>query len=207
MLGLSAVAATQVPARVSGSVVDATGSPLAGVTVTLRGPVGGSTETNAVGRFDFPALDAGSYELTAALRGFAPGRHPVTVATGEHATVSITLTVLMLDQAVVTASKTGEADAQRLPMAVSVVGSRDIDRLQDRTVEDIAGRAPNVFFTQNTGLAQVTIRGIGTNAVFAGSDPSTAVYLDGVYLARPADRKSTRLNSSHITRSRMPSSA
>ena len=60
----------------------------------------------------------------------------------------------MLDQAVVTASRTGEADAQRLPMAVSVVGSRDIDRLQDRTVEDIAGRAPNVFFTQNTGWGQ-----------------------------------------------------
>ena len=44
---------------------------------------------------------------------------------------------------------------------------------------------PNVFFSQNTGLAQLTIRGIGTNAVFAGSDPSSAVYLDGVYLARP----------------------
>ena len=41
-------------------------------------------------------------------------------------------------------------------------------------------------FSQNTGLAQLTIRGIGSNAVFAGSDPSSAVYLDGVYLARPA---------------------
>ena len=49
-----------------------------------------------------------------------------------------------------------------------------------------SGRAPGVFFSQNTGLAQLTIRGIGTNAVFAGSDPSSAVYLDGVYLARPA---------------------
>ncbi len=58
--------------------------------------------------------------------------------------------------------------------------------MQDRTVEQIAGRAPGVTFSQNTGLAQLTIRGIGTNAVFAGSDPSSAVYLDGVYLARPA---------------------
>ena len=41
-------------------------------------------------------------------------------------------------------------------------------------------------FSQNTGFAQLTIRGIGTNAVFAGSDPSSAVYFDGVYLARPA---------------------
>ena len=46
--------------------------------------------------------------------------------------------------------------------------------------------APSVTFSQNTGFAQLTIRGIGTNVVFAGSDPSSAVYLDGVYLARPA---------------------
>ena len=70
-------------------------------------------------------------------------------------------------------------------MAVSVLKGDDLNRIQDRTIEHIAGRVPNVFFSQNTGLAQLTIRGIGTNAVFAGSDPSSAVYLDGVYLARP----------------------
>ena len=32
---------------------------------------------------------------------------------------------------------------------------------------------------------ELTMRGIGTNMVFAGSDPSSAVYLDGVYIARP----------------------
>ena len=58
--------------------------------------------------------------------------------------------------------------------------------MQDHTVEHIAGRAPGVTFSQNTGRAQVTIRGIGTNSVLPGSDPSSPVYLDGVYLARPA---------------------
>ena len=41
-------------------------------------------------------------------------------------------------------------------------------------------------FSQNTGWGQLTIRGIGANALLAGSDPSSAMYLDGVYLARPA---------------------
>ena len=45
---------------------------------------------------------------------------------------------------------------------------------------------PSVTFSQNTGFGQLTIRGIGTNAIFAGSDPSSAVYVDGVYQARPA---------------------
>ena len=46
--------------------------------------------------------------------------------------------------------------------------------------------APSVTFSQNTGFGQLTIRGIGANVVNAGSDPSSAMYLDGVYLARPA---------------------
>jgi hypothetical protein len=43
-----------------------------------------------------------------------------------------------------------------------------------------------VTLSQNIGFGQLTIRGIGTNVVFTGSDPSSAMYLDGVYLARPA---------------------
>ena len=98
----------------------------------------------------------------------------------------MTLTVLVLEQTVVTAARTGEADVQTVPMAVSVLPGIELARMQDHTVEDIAGRAPGVTFAQNTGRAQVTIRGIGTNAVAPGSDPSSALYLDGVYLARPA---------------------
>ena len=40
-------------------------------------------------------------------------------------------------------------------------------------------------FSQNSDFAQLTIRGIGSNVVFAGSDPSSAVYIDGVYMSRP----------------------
>ncbi|HET9130505.1 MAG TPA: TonB-dependent receptor, partial [Terriglobia bacterium] len=50
----------------------------------------------------------------------------------------------------------------------------------------VAALAPSVTFTQNSNFGQLSIRGIGTNAVFAGSDPSSVMYLDGVYLARPA---------------------
>ena len=46
--------------------------------------------------------------------------------------------------------------------------------------------APSVTFSQNTGFGQLTIRGIGANVLYAGADPSSAMYLDGVYLARPA---------------------
>jgi iron complex outermembrane recepter protein len=55
-----------------------------------------------------------------------------------------------------------------------------------RSVKDLAGVVPNVTIAQQNGLAQVTIRGIGTNSTVVGADPSSAVYVDGVYLGRPA---------------------
>ena len=55
---------------------------------------------------------------------------------------------------------------------------------------------------------------VSCTADWLNTDPSTAVpsddaikNIDDAQVALNGDRKSTRLNSSHITRSRMPSSA
>jgi iron complex outermembrane recepter protein len=176
----------QSSAQLTGSVRDATGLPLAGARVSLRGAGNRITQTDADGRFAFQGLPEGEYHVTATLSGFASAEQTSRLTSGQHAFVSLTLTVLILEQAVVTATKAGEANVQSIPMAVSVLSGTELARMDDRTVEAFAARAPGVTFSQNTVLAQVTIRGIGTNAVFAGSDPSSAVYLDGVYLARPA---------------------
>ena len=70
-------------------------------------------------------------------------------------------------------------------MALSALSATDLQLPQVHTVADLAGRVPAVTFSQNSDFSQLTIRGMGTNVVFAGSDPSSAVYVDGVYLARP----------------------
>ena len=176
----------QASAQLAGSVEDATGLPLAGVTLTLRGASNRITQTDSEGQFEFQTLPEGEYELTATLAGFAPARQIARLVAAQRSVIALTLTVLILEQTVVTAARTGEADVQTVPMAVSVLPGIQLARMQDHTVEHIAGRAPGVTFSQNTGRAQVTIRGIGTNAVAPGSDPSSALYLDGVYLARPA---------------------
>ncbi len=157
----------QPSAQLAGSVQDATGLPLAGVTLTLRGPSNKLTQTDPEGQFDFQSLPEGQYELTATLPGFAPARQIARLIAAQRSVVSLTLTVLVFEQTVVTAARTGEADVQTVPMAVSVLPGIQLARMQDHTVEDIAGRAPGVTFSQNTGRAQVTIRGIGTNAVAA----------------------------------------
>ncbi len=172
--------------RIVGTVSDATGAPLANVTVALQGPVERASSSDADGGFVFDGLPDGAYEVHVALVGYAPARRAVRVASGQAPTVALERVVLVFDKVVVTATKAGECYAQELPMSLSVLAADELERLQATSVEALAGRAPAVTFSQHTGLAQLTIRGIGTNAVFTGSDPSSAVYADGVYLARPA---------------------
>ena len=112
LLRLVTTGHAQSPMHLSGSVLDATGLPLAAATVTLRGAVERVAETAVDGRFDFRNLPAGEYELTIAREAFSTARRIVRLAPGETPDLTVTLTLVMLEQTVVTASKTGETDAQ-----------------------------------------------------------------------------------------------
>ncbi len=171
--------------RVAGLVKDATSAPLAGVTVVLRGVADRVATTDQEGRFAFQQLPDGEYELTASLDGFVPTVRTFRLVAGATEPLALTLSVGLNEQVLVTAAKTGERDAQTMPIAVSALSRTELEAVQVHTVADIAGRAPTVTFSQNSDFSQLTIRGIGTNVVFAGSDPSSAVYVDGVYVARP----------------------
>jgi iron complex outermembrane receptor protein len=172
--------------RVAGRLHDLAGNPLTGVLITLAGMPTLEARTDDEGRFALEAVPSGDRVITATLGGFAPGTRIVRVVDGETAVVSMTLSIQILEEVFVTADKTGERELQKVPAAVSVLTGEQLQRREAHRVADLAGLVPSVTFSQNTGFAQLTIRGIGTNAIFAGSEPSSAVYLDGVYLARPA---------------------
>jgi iron complex outermembrane recepter protein len=91
-----------------------------------------------------------------------------------------------LEETIVTATRMGRREVQTLPMAITALSKSELARLGTSTLREAAALAPAVTFSQNVGFAQLTIRGIGANVLYAGSDPSSAMYLDGVYLARPA---------------------
>ncbi len=171
--------------HLTGTVVNALQEALPDVTVTVSGPTSQAVRTDLSGRFEIPGLPEGDYEVVATLPGFAPARQVVRLTAGEQTIVSLTLTVLLQEQTIVTAAKSGARDVQTVPMAVTVLNGADLQRAGAHGVSDLAGLAPAVTFSQNSDFAQVTIRGIGSTAVFAGSDPSSAVYVDGVYMSRP----------------------
>jgi iron complex outermembrane recepter protein len=172
--------------RVAGRVQDLAGNPLADVSITVRGVPELNARTDDNGGFVLAPVPDGEYVITATLKGFAPSTRSVRVVSGQTADVSLTLSIQILEQVIVTADRTGERELQKIPMAVSVLSEAQLTQREVHTVADLAGLTPGLTVSQNTGFSQLTIRGIGSTAAFAGSDPSSGVYIDGVYIARPA---------------------
>jgi iron complex outermembrane receptor protein len=90
-----------------------------------------------------------------------------------------------LGEITVTATKVGATAAQETPVALTVLSGEELSRSAMSDLRDIVSTTPSLTIGENSGLAQVYIRGIGTNQVFAGGDPSSTVHIDGVYQARP----------------------
>jgi len=76
---------------VTGTVVDAGGARLAGATVSLDGTPLDPVQTGADGTFAFPAVAAGSYDLTVDKDGYQPFSTRVDVTAGEATDVTATL--------------------------------------------------------------------------------------------------------------------
>lgn len=92
------------------------------------------------------------------------------------------------DKVVVTARKREEA-AQSVPIAIDVFDQSAVDRLGIQTLEDLRYSSPSVYAAPSTfrqDTLNITIRGQqnfpSTGLQF---DTSAAVYVDGVYYARP----------------------
>jgi iron complex outermembrane receptor protein len=90
-----------------------------------------------------------------------------------------------LEEIVVTATKSGVTQLQATPIAITAFTAA---QLASRKIEDVRGLVeytPGLQISDVNGYAQLYLRGVGSNNVFIGSDPSTTIHLDGVYLARP----------------------
>ncbi len=90
------------------------------------------------------------------------------------------------DEIIVTSNRMGATRLQDTPLAVTAFDERTLDATGIKDVRDLGALTPNLLVTQNASFSQVYIRGIGSNNVFGGSDPSSTIHLDGIYLARPA---------------------
>jgi iron complex outermembrane receptor protein len=93
---------------------------------------------------------------------------------------------------IITARKRPE-DAQVVPISVSAFTQTDLDRLNIKTIEDLKFASPSLYIAPTTfrqDTLNITIRGQRDFDSSSGQsvmafDTASAVYMDGVYMARP----------------------
>ena len=87
-----------------------------------------------------------------------------------------------LDEVIVTARKKDE-NIQNVPVAVTAITAKVIDRYALTSVEKIAATTPELKVVRgNSGSgADISLRGVGTSFTSVGLEQSVAVDVDGVY--------------------------
>jgi iron complex outermembrane receptor protein len=112
-----------------------------------------------------------------------------------------------IEEVLVTAQKRTES-AQNVPVALSVVGTEMIERLNIAGMNDLAQVSPSVSISQGDTKqnSNIRIRGIGTSVFSSGLEPSVLVMVDGVAQAQPGQAFSTLLDVERMEVLRGPQS-
>ncbi len=182
----SAAEAAQTTATLTGRVLDASGAVLPGVTVAARNVSIGLQRTvtsDAQGRYTFPSLPVGSYELRAELAGFRTlVRQGVTIAVGDAAVVDLQLAVGGVDEAVTVVGAASVVNTRNGQLSY-LVEERAIEELplNGRNYTDLALLQPTVVAYRHRDGGSVVAHGLGISV--NGQDPRSNVYLlDGTLL-------------------------
>lgn len=137
---------------ITGTVVDAEGSPLPGVSVTVSSLDGMSKRgyTDAQGKFNIGGLAAGTYDVSVELSGFvAITKTDIAVAEGEN-TIDFTMkTGSLAELIVVTASKI-ETPVINAPAAVSVVTPEVLETTTAQNYGDLLRPVPGLNVVQTS---------------------------------------------------------
>jgi carboxypeptidase family protein/TonB-dependent receptor-like protein len=175
---------------VTGTLVDASGGVLPGVTVTLTNIQTGrvstaTTDGSGMYRVD---VEPGRYKVDFALSGFARQEMPdVNVLLGREFTINATLKVGNLSEAVqVTAENAPLVDTRSTIIAHNVT-AEEIDRMpKGRSFQSVAMTAPSVNQGEIEGGFQVngasgsenqfTVDGVSTNSLLAGHSRQNTVF-------------------------------
>ncbi|MCM2257931.1 MAG: TonB-dependent receptor [Vicinamibacteria bacterium] len=139
---------------IEGTVTDTAGGLVPGATVTARSAAGTTQTavTSTTGRYSFPSLAPGTYEITAQLPGFTTVKMPdIRLSLGQALKVDLTLKVSTVEE---TITVTGESPVVDVSQTTRAVAIRDefVDKLpKGRDYTTLATQAPGVNFEFKTG--------------------------------------------------------
>lgn len=196
--------------QISGMVVDDTGSPLPGVTVTARSQEAGFSRTitsNVQGLYALPLLPTGTYELTAELEGFQTFRRPnVVVNVGSAVPVRITLRVGVRET--ITVSAEAPVVETSRSSVTSTVNETMIENLpvNGRNFIDFAVTTPGVVKDARFGdISFAGLRGTLNSLVVDGADNNNTFF--GQSLGRTGDRTAYQFSQDAVKEFQINSNA
>jgi hypothetical protein len=177
---LITTAAAQTAGTITGTLSDANGGVLPGVSVGVRNTATGLVRTGVsgpTGRFVLAAIPPGTYELRAEVAGFKPHvRQGVEVAVATTVNLNITLQVgdLAIEDVVVGTTPLVNTSTSELSY---LVGADAIERLplNGRNYTDLALLQPGVNAFPHRDGGSVVAHGLGMSV--NGQDPRSNVYL------------------------------
>jgi hypothetical protein len=182
MMGVSRLNA-QATAAISGTVTDSSGAVMADANVQARNVGTGITQTtksDSQGRFRFPDLGIGEYEIQSTKTGFQTEvRKGITLTVGSNPVVDFTLAVGQTGTTVTVEGQVSQVETQSTAVGALVESKqiRDLP-LNGRNFTQLITLAPGVVQIPTGALgAGSTFYGNGTKYSIAGSRPSGQAYL------------------------------
>ena len=177
-LALTAPAPTQPPHpphapaayEVSGTVTDSAGTPVADARVALLG-LHRTAVTTTEGRFSFPEVGPGQYQLSVSAIGFAPVVQGIAVSDRDlHLTVALKPSIVELQALQVTASPNATTLLDS-PQPVSAISGEELQHLQAPSLGETIRSLPGVrSLSTGTGIGKPVIRGLTSNRVLIVAD-------------------------------------
>ena len=180
--------AAPVPGKIERWITAPDDHRVADARVTIVGEKSGLEKiarSDAEGRFGFPDLEAGTYEIQAERQGFERLKQVVEV--GETVSLNLTLVLAPVTAGItVTATRT-EQKLGDVPAQVSVLTGDDIKRSAALTVDDFLKQVPSFSLFRRTSslVSHPTTAGVSLRRIGASGASRTLVSLDGVPLNDP----------------------
>jgi hypothetical protein len=177
---LAASADAQTTGTITGDLKDANGAFLVGAQVTALYVETGLTRTTVSteeGRFVFPGMSVGAYEIRAESSGFKPlVRKGVNLTVGETIVLSLVMEVSGLSADVTVTGEEALVNTQTSELSY-LVGERAIKELplNGRNYTDLAALQPGVIAYPHRDGGSVVAHGLGMT--INGQDPRSNVYL------------------------------
>ena len=102
-----------------------------------------------------------------------------------------------LEEIVVTAQKRNE-NLQDVALSITAFTDEELKASGIQDTWDLMLRTPGMALSTNGANAHLYLRGVGSDILGVGNEPSSAIYLDGVYLGRSQNAVTTLLDTERI---------